>query len=480
MSIVESFPHLAVDLAAFTQALNNGALDECLYYLRSDGGAAPETAGLNCRLGEKLFHGGRIDDALECGRRAFAAAASDDAIVHFCAWLFSNCGCHQEAAAAYERLIARHPHWAEGHRHASGSYSAIGDRERAIAHGVCASELAPDDFAFAFHAGCLLLDAERVEEATRYLGRAADSDPENPRALRALSAAHCKLGRQDEALALALQAASLAPQDSDIAIHAAELLLRSGRVDEAAAILDTATRRDASNPTLWRLVSAAEAQRDRMEAALAAIDRALDLAPDTVEYHLNHGHLLYRLGDFAAVNRAAALDPESQAAARAEIDLLLAAGRVTDATAIGGEILRAFPEDTAAAEAVLRVLNHRLDTIDGDYVVLGNRTRRLPRPPRPAPGFGERLKNQGRVIHALIIRETRTRFGDSRLGYGWALLEPILHIALLSVVFSLLMRGRPPIGVHFFVFYYTGLISYSGAVGTNATSGQSCRPRRMI
>jgi capsular polysaccharide transport system permease protein len=84
----------------------------------------------------------------------------------------------------------------------------------------------------------------------------------------------------------------------------------------------------------------------------------------------------------------------------------------------------------------------------------------LPRAKRPAPGFAERLKTQSRVIHPLIIRETRTRFGDSRLGYSWALIEPILHIVLLSAVFSLLMRGRPPIGTHFFVFYYTGLVPY--------------------
>jgi len=191
------------------------------------------------------------------------------------------------------------------------------------------------------------------------------------------------------------------------------------------------------------------------------------LAPDAVEYHLHRGHLLYRKGEFSAaaeaINRAAALDPASQAAKRAQLDLLLADGRVTDATAIGGELLRAFPEDEASAEAVLRVLNRRLDTIDGDYVVLGDRTGRLRRPPHPVPGFTEQLRSQGRIVHALIIRETRTRFGDSRLGYGWALLEPILHIALLSAVFSLLMRGSPPIGANFFVFYYTGLIRYYGA-----------------
>jgi len=142
-------------------------------------------------------------------------------------------------------------------------------------------------------------------------------------------------------------------------------------------------------PKLWRMVSAAEGQRDAIEAAMTAIDRALDLTPDNAEYHLHRGHLLYRNGDFAeaaaAINRAAALDPASHAAKRAQLDLLLADGQLCGATAIGGELLRAFPEDEASAEAVLRVLNHRLDTIDGDYVVLGDRRRKLPRPRLPLP-----------------------------------------------------------------------------------------------
>ena len=81
---------------------------------------------------------------------------------------------------------------------------------------------------------------------------------------------------------------------------------------------------------------------------------------------------------------------------------------------------------------MLHLLNHRLDTIDGQYVVLGERVARAPRPARPCPGLLERLGGQHRVMRALILRETRTRFADTRLGYGWALLEPILHIALLS------------------------------------------------
>ena len=116
---------------------------------------------------------------------------------------------------------------------------------------------------------------------------------------------------------------------------------------------------------------------------------------------------------------------------------------------------------------MLQVLNRRFETLDGDYVVLSERALRPPRAPRPPPGFLETLRTQLRVIHALIIRETRTRFGDAKLGYGWALLEPILHILMLSLVFAVMMRGRPPIGEEFFIFYYTGIIRYSGANGTN-------------
>ena len=464
MSIGHNHPQLAIDQSTFTDALGKGALDVCLDYLRREEIIGPEGARLACRLGEKLFHAGRAGDAVECGRLAFSAAANDNDIAHFCAWLFSNSGCHEEAAAAYEQLIERRPDWVEGYRHASGAFAAIGAGGRAVELAMKASDLAPENFDFAYHAGCLLLDAERIEEASLYLACAVAIEPQNPRALRALSAAGHALDRPDEALSLALQAAALAPEENDLAIHAAELLLRAARIDEAAALIAAATARDPADALLWRLASAAESQRDAIPAALVAIDKALHLAPDNAEYHLHRGHLLYQSGDFAAAadafNRAAVLDPQSHAARRGQLELLLADGQIAEATAMGGELLRAFPDDEASAEAVLRVLNRRLDTIDGDYVVLGDRLRRPPRPSRPTPGFVQRLCTQARVVHALIIRETRTRFGDSRLGYGWALIEPILHIALLAAMFSLLMRGRPPIGTHFFLFYFTGLVPY--------------------
>jgi ABC-type polysaccharide/polyol phosphate export permease len=251
------------------------------------------------------------------------------------------------------------------------------------------------------------------------------------------------------------------------------LLLRTGRFDEAANIIAGSLDRYPRDEVALRLLSAAQMLRGRIEDALQAIDRALSIVPETAEYHLHRANLLYRLGRLdeaaEAFGRAAALDPSNPDAKRSQLTVYFDSGRFTDALAIGGELIRAAPENEEYAQAMLQVLHRRFETLDGDYVVLSDPASRPQRELRPPPGIFERLRTQGRVIHALIIRETRTRFGDSKLGYGWALLEPIAHILMLSLVFAVMMRGRPPIGEEFFIFYYTGIIPYHMFVHTSSS-----------
>ena len=208
--------------------------------------------------------------------------------------------------------------------------------------------------------------------------------------------------------------------------------------------------------------------------------RSLIAVPDTAEYHLHRANLLPStgLGHGArrrlaeAFGQAAALDPSNPDAKRSQLTVYFDSGRFTEAARRRRRPdPRCAPENEEYAQAVLQVLNRRFETLDGDYVVLSRRCVAT------SPGTATALPDFSRVGYAKgasstrssVIRETRTRFGDSKLGYGWALLEPTAHILMLSLVFAVLMRGRPPIGEEFFIFYYTGIIPYHMFVHTSSS-----------
>ena len=69
------------------------------------------------------------------------------------------------------------------------------------------------------------------------------------------------------------------------------------------------------------------------------------------------------------------------------------------------------------------------------------------------------LWSQMNVVRALLLRETRTRFGAHQLGYLWAFLEPVLFVGTFYVLF--LVAGRPaPSGMGMVPFLITGIIPY--------------------
>lgn len=64
-----------------------------------------------------------------------------------------------------------------------------------------------------------------------------------------------------------------------------------------------------------------------------------------------------------------------------------------------------------------------------------------------------------RVILALMLREMRTTYGKSSLGYLWAIIEPIGAITVLSLAFSVAFEN-PALGSSFPLFYATGYIPF--------------------
>ncbi|MGA0565028.1 ABC transporter permease [Ancylobacter sp. VNQ12] len=79
-------------------------------------------------------------------------------------------------------------------------------------------------------------------------------------------------------------------------------------------------------------------------------------------------------------------------------------------------------------------------------------------------GFGPRriaegLRTQGRVVIALMLREMRLRSVHSRLSYLLALLEPILQLAMMMGIFTIIGR-RPEFGTSLLLFLGTGILPF--------------------
>ena len=64
-----------------------------------------------------------------------------------------------------------------------------------------------------------------------------------------------------------------------------------------------------------------------------------------------------------------------------------------------------------------------------------------------------------RVIGALILRETGSRDSRASLGFLWQVIEPVVSIAILSVLFSMISRS-PPLGTNFPLYYVTGVVPF--------------------
>lgn len=71
----------------------------------------------------------------------------------------------------------------------------------------------------------------------------------------------------------------------------------------------------------------------------------------------------------------------------------------------------------------------------------------------------EGLGGQLQVVYAVLLRETKTRFGKSQLGYLWAFVSPLLWIGTFAVVYHAFGRMAPP-GMSIVAFLTVGIVPY--------------------
>jgi capsular polysaccharide transport system permease protein len=78
------------------------------------------------------------------------------------------------------------------------------------------------------------------------------------------------------------------------------------------------------------------------------------------------------------------------------------------------------------------------------------------------------LRVHGRVLYALVLREVAGQYERSRLGYLWAIIEPIVHLMVLGLFFSLLNHSTAPLGHNLYLFYLTGLLPFFMIIHTGS------------
>jgi capsular polysaccharide transport system permease protein len=75
------------------------------------------------------------------------------------------------------------------------------------------------------------------------------------------------------------------------------------------------------------------------------------------------------------------------------------------------------------------------------------------------PTLGSGLAARFRIIHALLVREVRSRSPQSRFGYALDLAQPCMQLAMMYAVFWGIGR-KPDFGNNLFIFLVSGILPY--------------------
>jgi len=70
------------------------------------------------------------------------------------------------------------------------------------------------------------------------------------------------------------------------------------------------------------------------------------------------------------------------------------------------------------------------------------------------------IEVQARVINALMLRETKTRYGNYKIGFLWGLIEPAVSVSIFVAIFSVLRQDQPS-GMPLVPFMLVGFVGFS-------------------
>jgi tetratricopeptide (TPR) repeat protein len=265
----------------------NGETDEAMSHFRNALAERPEFAEAHCNLGNALLRKGQSDEAIVEFQSA-VALRPDAPELHFTLGnaLLQN-GRADQAAFEFQKTLELQPGDAQAHYDLGVALRQTGQMDGAIAEFEKAAAIRPDFIEAQNNLGNCLLQKGRVDEAIAHLQKALGINPGYAQSHYNLGNAFLQKRQVDNAIVefrklLALQPGSPQARGSLAGIAwrlatSPNAALRNGaKAVELARQLDQLA--GGGNPAIAATLAAAYAEAGQFEEAVAAGERALDLA----------------------------------------------------------------------------------------------------------------------------------------------------------------------------------------------------------
>lgn len=206
-------------------------------------------------------------------------------------------GDHTGALARCREVISEFPGDAAAHRHLALLEAAGGNKGYALATGMRACELAPEDPRCWSDLGRVYVLIGEIENAARCFAESVEIDAKYADGWHNLGTAMKQLGRREAAFTALKNALLIDPERAESYLNLATLLIDAGQFEDALEALERAVRHDPDMPQARSRLARQLSGRGKVKRAEALFRQSLGMDPDHIEGWMGLGRTLEDMGE---------------------------------------------------------------------------------------------------------------------------------------------------------------------------------------
>ena len=246
---------------------------DALPHLRAVCEARPDDPGFRLFLARALLATDRNEEAIPVFERASELDDSSADAVLGLGQALARLERFDEAGEAYRRASGLDSNLASMLLELAETFEKRGAIDKAVALYREYVDARKDAFDVYEHAGILLANEKRYEEAIEFLAPAVEHNPA-PANLEALAQAYLMTERREQALPLLRDALASDPTNNELLVRYANVLLHAGETEKAAQHYHAAVKQDPNHAAAWNGLAFSLYRLDNFPGALKALAEA--------------------------------------------------------------------------------------------------------------------------------------------------------------------------------------------------------------